>query len=105
MVPVLVAARYLHEAYASLDQAPSNQTPLAPGFGLRLIDAIEAVRFGRLLRNVECLLGGSLHLGRQLIAGDASRQVVFARPLTKMILIELLQVIEKSLLSPRRDRR
>ena len=48
--------------------------------------------------DVEGLLGGGLHAGGQLVAGDPGRQVVLARPLAEVIAVQVLQEAEKPLL-------
>ena len=45
----------------------------------------------RLVRNVERLLGGGLHLGGQFVAGDAGLKIEFTGMSREMILVERLQ--------------
>ena len=83
----------LHEAHAALDQPPGDQAARAAVLRRGLVEAVQPVRRGRFLRDVERLLGGGLHPGGQLVAGDAGRQVVFAGALAQVLAVELLQVV------------
>ena len=53
--------------------------------GRRVVEAVELAGRGGLAREVERLLGGGLHAGGQLVAGDAGRQVVLAGVLGEVL--------------------
>src|SRR2546422_11430622 len=69
------AMEKLHEAHASLDQSPRDQTLFAERFRFRLLEAVELARRRRFLFELQSFGNGSLHLKCQLIRLDARAQV------------------------------
>ena len=78
-VPVLVvvaaAGVNLHKADAALDEPPRHQAAPAESLGAGVVESVELLRFRRFARQIDGLGSARLHPERQLVAGDAGRQL------------------------------
>ena len=94
-VPLAAAAGIqLHEADAPLDQPPRQQAHAAERLGLFLVDAVQRLRVGGLLRQIDRFRSGRLHPKRQLVCLNASIQFRLLRPTGSMCSVELREEIE-----------
>ncbi len=94
LIPGLARIEHLHVAHPALDQPTRNDAARGVVFGDRVIDAVEFFDVLRLLRNIQRLLRSHLHLGRELIAGDACLQIKLSRMQGQVVFVEGLQQIE-----------
>ena len=98
LIPTLAVIDHLHKTHTSLDETTGNEASGAVVTGAFLVDAIEATGGLRLRADVHRLLGRSLHARCQLVTGDACIEILFARMLQTVVLVEFTQQLQLPIL-------
>src|SRR5262245_31213428 len=91
----------LNEPHAAFDEAPRRQS-LAPEVRGRLfVDTVEPPRRRRLLGDVDCFGGMSLHPERELVGVDPRGELAVGGVALEMFLVEVVEELEPRGLSLR----
>ncbi len=98
LVPGLAGIEHLDVTHAALDEAAGDDAAGGVVLGDGVVRAVELEDVGGLAGDVEGLLGGGLHVGGELVAGDAGLEVQLAGAGGEVLLVEGPEQVELPLL-------